>query len=268
MDPKELAGAQRELDTAGPPEDKERVRFRLVERLGDDLETLRTDMAGVENDFRDYLSRWTSERVADDVAPHVRDEDRDDFKVMLWSALAAVAGEAALAAWTFNVQRVNPWYGVASAVIITALLHGALSFVLTDKERPKIIIDKLQRYFFRPSLIAFGLAAAIGLPVRYVRGVLALIGKDIFPIALSIATLALLTLAAALLTAHAKLRWAVRFENHWHRLRKLISENEAFLHLLERSQQRVATDPKDVLLPVQKQDPQRSDLTVVPPDRR
>ena len=261
MNAKELAEARRELDTAGSPSDRDTVGFELKERLTDDIETLGGDIAGVEQDFRDYLGRWTTASVPDETLPHVRDEDRDDYRVMLASAIAAVVGESALAAWTFSVQKINPWYGVASAVIITLLLHGALGFILNDKERPKLIIDRLRRYFFRPSLIAFALAAAIGIPVRYVRGVLALIGRDIFPVALSVATLALLTLAASLLAAQSKMRWSVRSERHWHKLRHIISENKTFLHLLERPSQ---SDSSDQHL----DSGSRSELTAVPDERK
>jgi hypothetical protein len=265
MNIKELERAQRELDNAGTPDNKETARFKLVDTITYDLETLRSDLKGVEVDFRAYQSRWTTETVSDDVNPHVRDEDRDEFRIMFWSALTAIAGEAGLAGWTFKVQSVNPWYGVASALIITGLLHGGLSFVLNDKERPKVMIDRLRRYFFRPSLIAFAVAAAIGLPVRYVHGVMALIGRDIFPVALSFATFALLTLAAALLTAHSKMKWAVRFERHWHSLRRLIRDNETLLHLLSPKN---AEDAPSPVIPIQKTDAARSDMTMVQADRR
>jgi hypothetical protein len=160
---------------------------------------------------------------------------------------------------------------VASAVIITLLLHGALGFILNDKERPKLIIDRLRRYFFRPSLLAFALAAAIGIPVRYVRGVLALIGRDVFPLALSVATLALLTLAASLLVAQSKMRWSVRSERHWHKLRHLIGENKTFLHLLERSTSSGPGSSGSTPSDASDQHPEPgtgSGLTVVPGERK
>lgn len=257
MDKKEISTLNKSIAFAGGTHNKRKALKSAIAFAEHDEQRLDKIKDKRCAEFRRRKEEWRGEPAEKDEIPHALPHERRAARTFRWSGWFAILLECILATLISIAMRWPWWAGVLIALVFAVVLHGGLLMVSRRSGRPRESYATLKRWVLIPSLFLAVISLLMLLAVRSVTGWLLLALLPFLTLSLWTATVGLLLLGAALLTAADIFDWsrkdAQEYAGYAHEQQQSINlkrEWQEDLEELERSEQREVTSPQVAQQPV------------------